>query len=218
MVTLKGSETTIEDVHRLIGFVPHFDGSFADYLTLKSLTEAENQELQQIRFELRDYLSVGKMSEGQVRVITVAPLLRLAGYNRLPIQYRIEEDIARIYIEDEDTHIRGRFDIVVVNRDVQPTPQTLLWLLVIESKNMEASEFAGIAQMLIYAYTSLEHQSSVWGLVTNGAAYQLFYIQKNEALTYQYMPSLNLLDRDRASQLLQIFKAIREWQPKMVLN
>jgi hypothetical protein len=135
MVTLKASETTIEDVHRLIGFSPRFDGDFAEHLTFMPLTDAETQNLQQIHLELRDYLRVGSLSEGQARVVTIAPLLRLAGYNRFPIQYRIEDDIARIYIEDEDTHIRGRFDIVVVNRDVQPTPQTLLWLLVIAASN-----------------------------------------------------------------------------------
>ena len=39
-----------------------------------------------------------------------------------------------------------------------------------------------------------------------------FYIQKDEELIYQRMPNLNLLDIDPAMQLLQVLKAIREWE------
>ena len=88
-----------------------------------------------------------------------------------------------------------------------------LWILVVESKNIEASETVGVAQMFSYAYTSLEKQHSVWGLVTNGLNYRFFYIQNGDRLTYQYMPSLNVLDTESALKLLQVFKAIREWQP-----
>ena len=36
-----------------------------------------------------------------------------------------------------------------------------LWILVVESKNIEASETVGVAQMLSHAYTSVERQHSV---------------------------------------------------------
>ena len=39
------------------------------------------------------------------------------GYHNAPICLRIEENIDRIYIESDDLHITGRFDIVAVNRD-----------------------------------------------------------------------------------------------------
>jgi hypothetical protein len=214
MVTLKARKITLEEVHRLLGFVPRFDGNFAPYITLNPLTEPEYQELLQIRSEFRQLLMSGKVSEGQVKLLSVAPLLQLAGYNRSPIELKAEEDIARIYVEDEDTYITGRLDILAVNRQLNSTLQTPLWILVIESKNVEASEFVGVAQMLTYAHTSLEQQSRVWGLVTNGATYQFFYIQRDEILTYEMMPTLSLLEHDRATQLLQVLKAIRDWQPE----
>jgi hypothetical protein len=221
MVTLKARKITLEEVHRLLGFVPRFDGSFAPYITLNPLTEPEYQELLQIRSEFRQLLMSGKVSEGQVKLLSVAPLLRLAGYNRAPIELKAEEDISRIYVEDEDTYITGRLDILAVNRQLSGIVQTPLWILVIESKNVEASEFVGVAQMLTYAHTSLEQQNRVWGLVTNGATYQFFYIQRDEILTYEMMPTLSLLEHDgrrptvghRATQLLQVLKAIRDWQP-----
>ena len=67
--------------------------------------------------------------------------------------------------------------------------------------------------MLSYVYTSVEQQHSVWVLVTNGLNYRFFYIQNGDRLTYQYMPSLNILDTESALRLLQVFKAIRERQP-----
>ncbi len=218
MTLLRAKEMTLEDAQRLLGFSPVWDGEFEDFLVLPDLVEPERVELARLRSELLDYLTLGKMSEGQAQVIAILPLLRLAGYSRLPIQYRVEEGIARIYIEDEDTHIRGRFDIVAVNRSIVQTErsQALLWILVVESKNLEASEFAGIAQMLTYAYTSFEQQSAVWGLVTNGANYQFFYVQQSSEghRTYHYMPSLSLIRSNRSQELLQVLKAIREWVPQ----
>ena len=216
MTLLRAKEMTLEDAQRLLGFCPVWDGEFGDELVLVALEADELDELARLRSELLDYLTLGKMSEGQAQIVAVLPLLRLAGYSRLPIQYRVEEGIARICIEDEDTHIRGRFDIVAVNRSQVTKDQSLLWILVVESKNLEASEFAGIAQMLTYAYTSLESQSAVWGLVTNGATYQFFYVEKSleGQLIYRYMPSLSLIRKDRSRELLQVLKAIRDWVPQ----
>jgi hypothetical protein len=84
---------------------------------------------------------------------------------------------------------------------------------VVESKNMGASEYVGIAQMLTYAYTSLARQGAVWGLVTNGANYPFFYIERGEKPTYRRMPSLNLLDPEPSVRLLQVLKAIGGWVP-----
>lgn len=211
MVTLRAREIRLEEVESLLGFVPMYDGNFSNFLKLESLTEIDWQKLQEIRSNFLVYLRRGNISEGQARVISINPILKLAGYHESPISLQIEEDIEQIYIEDKDTHIRGRFDILAVNRSIETSPQTFLWVLIIESKNLGASEFAGIAQMLTYAYTSLAKQSSVWGLVTNGATYQFFYVAKGETLTYQYMPTLSLLECDRARQLLQVLKAIRDW-------
>jgi hypothetical protein len=122
--------------------------------------------LTQNQNEYRNYWAASKVSEGQVRLLSLAPLLRLAGYNRPPIRLDVEEEIERFYIEDEDTYITGRFDIVAVRKD-QPTANPVpLWILVIESKESKADVSSGLPQLLTYAFRSLEHQPSVWGLVT----------------------------------------------------
>jgi hypothetical protein len=83
-----------------------------------------------------------------------------------------------------------------------------MWILVVESKNSEASDAAGVAQMLTYAHQSLEYQPSVWGLVTNGITYQFFSLCQGEPRTYQYMPLLTLMEQAPAHQILQVLKAI----------
>jgi hypothetical protein len=158
-------------------------------------------------------LEKSNIAEGQVRQISINPILALAGYHQPPIELQIEEGIQRIDTRDRDTHIQGRLDILVVNRKVQTVTQTLLWVLMIESKNIDASEFPGTAPMLTYAHESLAHQSAVWGLVTHGATYQFFYIQKGDTLTYQYLPRLSLTESDPSCELIQVLTAIRDWQP-----
>ncbi len=213
MVTLRANEITLKETSELLGFRAKYRGRFEDFLTLKPLTKADQQGLDQIVDNFLTYLEAGKISEGQARHISINPILELAGYHKAPIELRIEEDIQRIDIKDKDTHIRGRLDLVAVNRTVHTSTTSLLWVLIVESKNLAASEFTGIAQMLTYAHGSLKTQSAVWGLVTNGATYQFFHIQQGETPIYQYLPSLSLLEADRASQLLQVVTAIRDWQP-----
>jgi hypothetical protein len=213
VTTLKARKLTLDNAHQLLGFSPDFDGSFEQHLTLEELSATDRITLNQIRDRLLHYITLGQVSEGQARELSVAPLLQLSGYHNAPIYLRIEENIDRIIIESDDLQITGRFDIVAVNRDRPNAVFTPLWILVIESKNIEASEYVGIAQMLTYAHNSLAHQSAVWGLVTNGSTYQFFYLSKDKTLTYQYMPSLNIRERDRALQLLQVLRAIRTWVP-----
>jgi hypothetical protein len=226
MVTLKARQLKIDEVHALLGYEPKLDGKFQNYLQLPKLLEEDYSSLAEIRSNFFRYLNRAKISEGQARELSVSTLLRLARYHQPPIYLEVEEEIDRIYIEDQDTYMVGRLDIVAVRQDTNICP---LWILVVESKNTEASEIVGIAQMLAYAHTSLEQQSSVWGLVTNGLNYRFFYLDRlgrkqssraskasNKATlhtTYQYMPSLNIIDVESAVTLLQVLKAIREWQP-----
>jgi hypothetical protein len=226
MVTLKARQLKIDEVHALLGYEPKLDGKFQNYLQLPKLLEEDYSSLAEIRSNFFRYLNRAKISEGQARELSVSPLLRLARYHQPPIYLEVEEEIDRIYIEDQDTYIVGRLDIVAVRQDTNICP---LWILVVESKNTEASEIVGIAQMLAYAHSSLERQNNVWGLVTNGLNYRFFYLDRlgrkqssraskasNKATlhtTYQYMPSLNIIDVESAVTLLQVLKAIREWQP-----
>jgi hypothetical protein len=212
MTTLNTKDLSLNDVHRLLGFQRQYNSSFTSWLPLEPLTEFEQHELVQIRDDFDNYLSESKVLEGMVKLLTVFPLMRLAGFYRSPIKMRLEENIARINIIDEDTNITGRIDILAVNKTIATTTNIPFWVLVIEAKNSEIAPSAGLPQLLTYAYKSLERQRVVWGLTTNGAHYQFVYIQQGNPPIYQLMPFLNLMDLESSVQILQVLKAICKLQ------
>jgi hypothetical protein len=79
--------------------------------------------------------------------------------------------------------------------------------LVIESKNSSLAASEKLAQLLTYAYKSLENQASVWGLSTNGQDYQFVNILRDNSPIYQLMPKLNLMETEDAMQILQVLMA-----------
>jgi hypothetical protein len=210
MPSQEASILTLNDVNRLLKLEEQLDGSFAEFLTLEPLTEFERQDLLRIRNDLRRYLAAGKVSEGLIKFLTLAPLMRLAGFYDAPIRLSVEDSIA-IAIEDEDIRITGRLDILAVNTELTRTIPPL-WIVVIETKNSAVDVSLGLPQLLAYAFKSLEQQASVWGLVTNGLRYQFVQLRRGNPPTYQLMPLLNLNESESSVQLLQVFKAICQLQ------
>ncbi|MBE9105856.1 restriction endonuclease subunit R [Nostoc cf. edaphicum LEGE 07299] len=205
-LTVEASSLSLNDVHRFLKLEELSDGSFTDFLNLEPLTEFEQEDLLRIKNDFRRYLKLGKISEGLVKFITIAPLMRLAGFYDVPIRLTMEDSIA-IAVEDEDKRITGRMDILAIN-----SPQSNIappfWVLVIETKNSSVNVIEGLPQLLTYAFKSLEQQSSVWGLVTNGQLYQFVYLRREVQPIYQLMPLLNLTESPGAIKLLQVLKSI----------
>jgi len=218
MTAFNAKNLTINEVIRLLKLQKLPNASFTPLLSLEPLTEYEQQELIQTCEDFDSYLTDGKVSEGQVKLVSVGPLLRLAGFYRSPIKMLLEEGIADIAIEDEDTTITGRFDLLAIDKNTLTTTGVPFWILVIETKNSSIDVLAGLPQLLTYAYKSLEYQTSVWGLVTNGARYQFAYIQSGNPPTFQLMPLLNLMDCEPSIQILQVLKALCKLQNTPLAN
>lgn len=208
MAILNARNLSLEEVHRIFGYQKEYAESFNALLLLEDLTEVEQQELLQIQEDFDRYLSSGKVSEGQVKFLAIAPLMRLARFYRDPIEIRLEEDIADIKIEDEDTIITGRMDILAVNKAKTSKNKAYFLTLIIEAKNSQIDVLVGLPQLLTYINESLSSQESVWGLVTNGRSYQFVYIQHGNPPVYQILPELNLMEHARSVILLQVLKAI----------
>ncbi|NEO03043.1 MAG: restriction endonuclease subunit R [Moorea sp. SIO3I7] len=208
MTIIQASHLSLEDVHHTFGFQRQYNSSLTSRLSLDTITEFEQRELEQIRTDFDNYLIAGKVSEGLVKALTVFPLLRLAGFYRSPIKISLEEEIADIDIQEQDTKITGRLDILAINKAQQTVDKVSFWVLVIETKNSSADVSVGLPQLLTYAYKSLDHQDSVWGLSTNGYIYQFIYLQAGNPPIYQLMPVLNLMESESSIKLLQVIKAI----------
>jgi len=205
MISLRASDLTLDEVHKLLRLEEREGESFESLLTLEPITETERHDLELIRINFKRYLSAGRALEGVVRFLAIAPLLQLSGFYSPPITLKVEENIAPINLEGEETKITGRFDLVAtknLENDIE------FWLLVIETKEGFAAPRIGLPQVLTYGYTSLERQPSVLGLATNGESYRFVHLQAGNPSTYSLLPELNLTDSDRAIQLLQVLKAV----------
>ncbi|WP_445635971.1 Restriction endonuclease subunit R [Nostoc sp. DSM 114161] len=203
---LEASSLSLNDVHRFLKLEELSTGSFTDFLNFEPLTEFEQQDLLGIQNDFRRYLRLGKISEGLVKFLTIAPLMRLAGFYDVPIRLTMEDSVA-IAVEDEDKRITGRMDILAINNP-QSNVASTFWILVIETKNSAIEVSEGLPQLLTDAFKSLEQQSSVWGLVTNGLRYQFLYLRHEQQPTYQLMPLLNLNESAGAIELLQVLKSV----------
>ncbi|MBD0339664.1 MAG: restriction endonuclease subunit R [Microcoleus sp. Co-bin12] len=207
--TINAKNITLGEVSQFLKFQEQLNNdTYTNFLSLEPLTEIEQLELAQIRNDFREYLSVERVSEGLVQALTTFPLMRLAGFYRRPIKMSLEQDIANITIEDEETTITGRFDILAINKEKQIAADIPFWILVIESKNSLIAPRAGLPQFLTYASKSLEYQESVWGLATSGEFYQFVNIRRGNPPTYQLMPFLTLMEPEPSILLLQVLKAI----------
>ncbi|MBE9054065.1 restriction endonuclease subunit R [Nostocales cyanobacterium LEGE 11386] len=206
--TLDASNLRLKDVQRLLKFSESLNDSITSLLSLESLLEFEIQEVELISHIFREYYADGKISEGQIKFLFLAPLMKLAGFYQPNIKIILEENVAEISVEDEDTNIKGRMDILAVNKFQEKTINTPFWILVIESKNSSINALEGLPQLLTYAYTSLEPQTSVWGLTTNGMDYQFVYMQQGNPPIYQLLPKLDITRATSAIELLQVLKAI----------
>ncbi|MEH2415803.1 restriction endonuclease subunit R [Nostoc sp.] len=206
--TLDARNLSLEDVQGLLKFEEQLNDSITSLLCLESLTDFEQQELSQIRNLFRSYYAAGKISEGQTKFLFLAPLMKLAGFYNSSIKITLEENIADISVEDEDTNIKGRMDILAVNKTQGKKVTTPFWILVLEAKNSSINASEGLPQLLTYAYKSLENQTSVWGVTTNGMDYQFVYIQQGNPRIYQLLPKLDITRSESSIELLQVFKSI----------
>jgi hypothetical protein len=208
---LEASQLSLNDVRRLLKLEEREGDAFTDFFSLEPLSELEQQEILKIRTDFRRYLSAGKLSEELVKFLVLSPLMRLAGFFDIPIVLTMEDSIA-IEVEDADTLIKGRLDILAVNQPDAELAAAQFWILVVEAKNSAIDPWAGLPQLLTYAYKSLQQQSSVWGLTTNGRNYQFVYLTRGNPCTYQILPDLSLTDRERSLLLAQVLKAICKLQ------
>ncbi|MEZ2318082.1 MAG: restriction endonuclease subunit R [Microcoleus sp.] len=208
---LEASQLSLNDVRRLLKLERQTGGSFADFFSLEPLTDFEQQELLLIINVFWRYLEAGKISAKMVKFLVLSPLMRLAGFFDIPIVLTMEDSIP-IEVEDEDTLIKGRLDILAVNQPDAELAATQFWILVVEAKNSTIAPLAGLPQLLTYAYKSLQQQSSVWGLTTNGESYRFVRVTRGNPCTYQILPELNLIDTERSLLLAQVLKAICKLQ------
>lgn len=208
---LEASQLSLNDVRRFLKLERQTEGSFAESLSLEPLTDFEQQELLLIKNNFLRHLEAGKVSAKLVKFLVLSPLMRLTGFFDVPVVLTMEDSIP-IEVEDGDTLIKGRLDILAVNGPDAEIGATQFWILVVEAKNSAIAPLTGLPQLLTYAFKSLQVRSSVWGLTTNGESYRFVRVTRGNPCTYQILPELNLIDKGRSIELAQVLKAICKLQ------
>lgn len=201
----------LADLENLLQLEVKDGGNFTDFLSLSPLTDKEREEIRGISSQFRRYLRLGKISEDMIKFLVISPLLRLAGFFDLPVVLTLEDSLDTT-IEDEETVIMGKLDILAMQYSDSSVTATPFWILVVETKNSKIDALGGLVQLLTYTYPGLDKQDRVFGLTTNGISYRFVVLENGTPTTYQILPELNLIDLDRAEQLLQVLKGICQLQ------
>ncbi|MGD1850011.1 MAG: hypothetical protein ACFCBU_05200 [Cyanophyceae cyanobacterium] len=202
---VNASSLTLKTALKQLQLDQKFENDFNDFLTLPSLIKDQRDRMDEIR-KGWGYVASGKVSEGQVGFLAVSPLLWASGYSSEPdLKIDLEKNIEEIVIDDNDTVIRGRMDIIVSQEwEGHRSP---LCILIVEGKNNTIDVAIGIPQLLTYATSFLTCQESIWGLATNGSKYQFIRV---EVGLYREFPLLKLMRSEEAEEIMKVVIAIRK--------
>ena len=203
---LNASSLTLEEACDRLQLRFQFEEDLRAFLDLQPLTPQESERAAEIRQAWERYYIKGKICEGQVNLMALSPLLWASGYTLDPaIRISMEENIEEIAIDDGETVIRGRMDVIITR--AWESKRVPLCILIIETKNSAASAAVGLPQLLTYAGAFLEQQELVWGLATNGTDYQFVRVERG---LYRQFRSLSLLSPEDTARILEVVISLRK--------
>jgi hypothetical protein len=160
---------------------------FSEWLdNLPEIIDLEKQYLDRVKSNFLNLAERPPILENAVKMVVLSPLLDLAGFYSQPFAIGTEESI-ELSIEDEGEVIKGRIDILVIQKQ--------LWLLVIESKRAGISLLENIPQALAYMLASLNQDKPVFGLLTNASHFMFIKLIKTDTPTYDVSDEFTLLKR-----------------------
>ncbi len=168
---------------------------------LPELTDAEQQFLSEVGDEY-DYLSQRDgMAESLVKMVVVSPLLKLAGFYRLPFQVTAEYKVDLV-TEDGDMVVRGSIDLLVI--------QDQLWVVSIEAKRSQYSLEVGYPQVLFSMLSRCQSQPAaqqpIFGLITNGGEFRFLKLVQQ---TYPCYATSDVLIIDRGDDLYTVARILK---------
>ncbi len=184
---ISASELTLNEVETKFHLQQAKDEQFFSEWqeNLPELSEPEKQSLDQVKADFL-YLNKYPLFEEAVKMVVLSPLLTSAGFYRMP--FRITEEVPiQIAVEEEGQIVRGRIDILVIQKQ--------FWVLVIESKQASFSLKNGIAQALSYMVATPNPDQPIFGMVTNGSHFIFLKLILREIQQYALSDEFSLLKR-----------------------
>jgi hypothetical protein len=200
MQVLQARTITLDDLSQEFGledvqdadFFPEWQGN------LPELTDIERQFLDKIK---AGYLAMVKRRpflEKPVQLTVISPLLFLLDFYLPPFHIQTEKSVELVG-ESEGITIRGSLDILLLKEG--------LWLLVIESKQVQFSLESGLAQLLSYMLVNPQKDRPVFGLLTNGEGF--IFVKMTQDGTPKYANSRYFLMRNPGNELYEVLRILK---------
>lgn len=194
---IAAKDVTLREFKQNLGIQISQDPAFfPEWLeSFTSLSEEEHRLLDRVKANFLELMEDPPVLENTVKMVVLAPLLDLASFYHKPFRIETETAIA-LEMKDEETIIRGRIDVLVINNQ--------LWLLVIESKRSDFAVTRAIPQALAYMLSNSETLHSTFGMITNGNEFLFLKTSHNEYANSRLFSLVN--PNNELYEVLQILK------------
>lgn len=202
---IPANQMTLDQVESSFGLTLVRDQDFCpEFAALDAqLSSAERDALDRVQSNFLTLFKGSSVLENIVKMVVLSPLLDLAGFYASP--YRIEaETSVELAIADADEVVRGRIDVLVLNRQ--------LWLLVIESKRPALDVMTAVPQALTYMLGNPNARQPSYGLVTNGNTF--LFVKLGRQPQYGFSRLFSLLNP--GNELYPVLAILRQLGTRIV--
>jgi len=168
-----------------------------------ALSDLEKQILDRTKQQYL-YLAERPLLEVTVKMVTLSPLLSLAGFYEPPFYTTLEESIEVVSQDGAET-VRGQIDVLVL--------QNALWVVVIEAKSIQYDVMMALPQALTYMISSPQRSpdKDLFGIITNGREFRFIKLNSEAELTYTLSKVFSLSETENhLYDVLQTLKAIAQ--------
>jgi len=185
--TIQAKDITLRDLRNNFGLqLTHDEQFFREWQeNLPEITDLQKQQLDQVKEGYFNLLAYPPMLEGVVRMAILDPLLFIGGFYLAPFHVKAEKSV-RISTEDEGTIVTGSIDVLVL--------KDTIWVMVIESKQVEFSIEAGLAQILSYMLANPNPEQPSFGMITTGGSFIFLKLVKGDSPKYGLSRLFSLLN------------------------
>ena len=166
-----------------------------------SLSELEREILDRTRQQYL-YLAKRPLLEVTVKMVTLSPLLSLAGFYDPPFYTTLEESI-EVVSQDGAEVVRGQIDVLVL--------QNAIWVVVIEAKSIQYDVMMALPQALTYMMASPNRSSDkqLFGMITNGREFRFIKLNSEVEPAYSLSKVFSLSESENhLYDVLQVLKVL----------
>jgi hypothetical protein len=197
---IPAAEVTLRTLKQSLNLQPATDAQFLSEWQgeTEPISEPDQRALDRVKGNYLDLLEDPPVLENSVKMVVLGPLLDLAGFYRRPFRITTETSID-IELEDDNTVIRGRIDVLVLNQ--------VLWLVVIESKRSDFAVTRALPQTLAYMLGNPDQTRPIFGFITNGT--EFLFLKAQRQPTTQYATSKLFSLFNPGNELYQVLSILK---------